>query len=224
METRRPCRLELLQLEESSEPSEGFLETKPLTLDLLSYRSLLAIGGSKSGKSRLLENWAQAVSKAIEAPLIYLATLQESDDLENQARIARHQAQRAGKGFQSLEIPYDLPSALDQIPRGSVVLLECLGTLLANECFDPANAERQSSWQGSAERISASILADLVKLMQETSFLLIAANDVFCDVDRFADSTRLWLEANGLILQGLARRTDVLTLEISAGLPLILNK
>ncbi|MDO5015446.1 MAG: bifunctional adenosylcobinamide kinase/adenosylcobinamide-phosphate guanylyltransferase [Eubacteriales bacterium] len=224
MKSNKTCYIELLQAEESPKTGENFIRTRSRAVDLLSYRALLAIGGSKSGKSRLLENWAQAAAKALDAPLIYLATLQADEDPENQARIARHQAQRAGKGFHSLEIAYDLTRQLDEIPQGSVVLLECLGTLLANECFDPANADRQALWQDSAKLISDSLLADLAQIMDRTGLLLIAANDVFCDGEIFTGGTRTWLEANGLILQGLAQRSDLLALEVSAGLPLMLHK
>lgn len=93
----------------------------------------LVIGGAASGKSAR----AEALALAGPAPHAYVATLERAC-ADDDARVARHAALRAGKGFCVLERPRDLahlsPCAL---PVGGTALLEGLGTLVANELFAP---------------------------------------------------------------------------------------
>ena len=70
----------------------------------------LVIGGAGSGKSA----WAEDLVRGLGIrPCYYLATMQPMD-AECGARIARHRAQRAGKGFVTVERP------VDQIGRAHV--------------------------------------------------------------------------------------------------------
>ena len=94
----------------------------------------LVVGASASGKSEYAEALTLALSPA--CPRVYLATM-EPYDAESRARVARHQALRAGKGFATVERPRDL-AGLDAAPLlGRVGLLECLGTLAANQLYGP---------------------------------------------------------------------------------------
>ena len=94
----------------------------------------LVVGASASGKSEYAEALTLALSPA--CPRVYLATM-EPYDAESQVRVARHRALRAGKGFATVERARDL-AKLDTAPlHGSVVLLECLGTLAANQLYGP---------------------------------------------------------------------------------------
>ena len=64
---------------------------------------------------------------------VYIATMRVYDE-ESEKRVARHRAQRADKGFATLECPMDLAGA--GIEPGSTVLLEDIPNLLANEMFE----------------------------------------------------------------------------------------
>ena len=62
-----------------------------------------------------------------------------------EARIARHRALRAGKGFATVERTLDLANLrLSQQYDG--ILLEDLGNLLANELFAPEGAGAESAF------------------------------------------------------------------------------
>lgn len=90
---------------------------------------VVVTGGSGSGKSAFAE---ETVLSFGEARRIYIATMQAFDE-ESHRRIRRHRRMRSGKGFETVE----RYTALDELvlPKGSVVLLECMSNLVANEMF-----------------------------------------------------------------------------------------
>jgi adenosylcobinamide kinase / adenosylcobinamide-phosphate guanylyltransferase len=93
-------------------------------------RSLLALGGARSGKSRYALELAEAASRE----RLYVATGSPGDE-EMAARIARHRAER-GAGWTTLEEPLALVEALHAHARaGRVVLVDCLTLWLANAMF-----------------------------------------------------------------------------------------
>ena len=97
--------------------------------------TVLVSGGAASGKSAFAEEQLCLLSG--DSPRIYLATMQPFGE-EAAARIERHRALRAGRGFQTAECFCNLTGA--ELPSGCSVLLEDVGNLLANEMFDPAGS------------------------------------------------------------------------------------
>lgn len=89
----------------------------------------LILGPNNSGKSLYAETLAAQDSVH---PLIYIATMIPQTD-ENFTRIEKHRMQRAGKGFQTIEEPWEIDTLL--IPSDAVVLLEDASNLLANGIF-----------------------------------------------------------------------------------------
>lgn len=89
----------------------------------------LILGPNNSGKSLYAENLA--VQNA-NSPLIYLATMVPQTE-DNHKRIEKHIRQRHGKGFATIEEPWDIHEI--DIPSDSVVLLEDASNLLANGIF-----------------------------------------------------------------------------------------
>jgi adenosylcobinamide kinase / adenosylcobinamide-phosphate guanylyltransferase len=90
-------------------------------------RSVLVLGGARSGKSL----YAQRLAEAHGSKRLYLATAEAGDD-EMAARIARHQADR-GKGWRTLEAPLDVAEALGAHARpGTVIVVDCLTLWLSN--------------------------------------------------------------------------------------------
>ena len=63
---------------------------------------VLYAGGSASGKSEAAEAAAAAAAREAKRPLIYLATMKRGGR-EAAARIEKHRAQRAEKGFVTVE-------------------------------------------------------------------------------------------------------------------------
>ncbi|GLK44485.1 adenosylcobinamide kinase/adenosylcobinamide phosphate guanyltransferase [Novosphingobium resinovorum] len=90
-------------------------------------RSLLVLGGARSGKSR----HAQARIEAQPGRLSYIATGQAFDG-EMTERIARHREDR-GPRWTTLEEPLDLAGAIDRAAReADAVLVDCLTLWLSN--------------------------------------------------------------------------------------------
>jgi adenosylcobinamide kinase / adenosylcobinamide-phosphate guanylyltransferase len=90
-------------------------------------RSVLVLGGARSGKSA----YAQELAEATARERLFLATA-EARDSEMAARIARHRADR-GEGWTTLEEPLALVEALAAHARpGRVVLVDCLTLWLSN--------------------------------------------------------------------------------------------
>lgn len=89
----------------------------------------LILGPNNSGKSIYAENLAV---QSPNNPLIYLATMVPQTD-DNLHRIEKHKLQRAGKGFHTIEEPWNIHTL--QLPSNAVVLLEDASNLLANGIF-----------------------------------------------------------------------------------------
>ncbi|MCY3831203.1 MAG: bifunctional adenosylcobinamide kinase/adenosylcobinamide-phosphate guanylyltransferase [Rhodospirillaceae bacterium] len=87
---------------------------------------ILVLGGARSGKSR----HAEALVGAAPAPWHYIATAEALDD-EMRRRIDEHRSRR-GAGWQTVEAPLDLAAALDAVPAGAPVLIDCLTLWLSN--------------------------------------------------------------------------------------------
>ncbi len=90
-------------------------------------RTILIMGGARSGKSRYAEKLAEAHAGA----RIYLATGQAGDE-EMENRIEAHRARR-GKGWITVEEPLELTAALRaSAAEGVFILVECLTMWLTN--------------------------------------------------------------------------------------------
>ena len=86
----------------------------------------LLIGGARSGKSL----HAETLTTALPAPWTYVATAQAFDD-EMHERIALHRTRRV-EGWETIDAPLDLVAALERVPAGRPVLVDCLTLWLTN--------------------------------------------------------------------------------------------
>jgi adenosylcobinamide kinase / adenosylcobinamide-phosphate guanylyltransferase len=90
-------------------------------------RSLLVLGGARSGKSA----YAQRLAEAHGPERLYLATATPGDE-EMAARIASHRADR-GRGWTTLEEPLEIARALDAEARPErAIVVDCLTLWLSN--------------------------------------------------------------------------------------------
>ncbi|HTR12375.1 MAG TPA: bifunctional adenosylcobinamide kinase/adenosylcobinamide-phosphate guanylyltransferase [Roseiarcus sp.] len=94
---------------------------------MIEAKSVLVLGGARSGKSAYAERLAEATA----AERVYCATAEAGDE-EMAARIARHRAER-GAGWTTIEAPLALAEALAAEARpGRVLLVDCLTLWLSN--------------------------------------------------------------------------------------------
>lgn len=111
----------------------------------------LVTGPARSGKSE----WAEQLAVQSQRSVIYLATAAlHPQDGEWQARLARHR-QRRPPDWQLWEVPLALPAAIATAPAHHCLLVDSLGTWLAN-LLD----QEESTWQQTLE--------DLLDSLQQT--------------------------------------------------------
>ena len=90
-------------------------------------RLTLITGGARSGKS----GYAQQLAEQYGGPRVFLAT-SRADDPEMAARIDRHQREREGRNWRTVEEPLDPARALAGIEPEALVLIDCLTLWIAN--------------------------------------------------------------------------------------------
>ena len=163
----------------------------------------MIIGGSASGKSALAERWAASLP----LPRIYLAAMQVFDE-ESRARVERHRAMRAGKGFETIEAPTALWNT--DLPAGATVLLEDLSNLLANEMFSPEGGGSEAALHG------------VQSLLAHCDNLILVTNEVFSGGTDYAGETEDYLAELAWLNRTLAAEADTVA-EVVCGLPNILK-
>ena len=105
---------------------------------------ILVTGGSRSGKSR----YAQELAESLSCKRLFVATCLVSDE-EMRQRIERHQRDRAGARWQTIEEPLDLATILVGNQEYEVVLIDCLTLWINNLLFsDATNALSEESLSG----------------------------------------------------------------------------
>lgn len=164
----------------------------------------LVIGGSASGKSAFAED---LILKAGPGPRYYLATMEPMDD-ECRARIDRHRAMRARKGFKTIEQYTNLGSLT--LPRRGTVLLEDLGNLAANELYSPAGA--------GPEKALEAILEGIDRLGVQCRALVVVSNEIFAGGRDYAPGTETYLSLMARAHRAIAARADQVY-EVVCGLP-----
>lgn len=173
----------------------------------------LITGGSGSGKSAYAEQRLMEVAEADNK--YYLATMQSFGE-EGKQRIARHRALRAGKGFETIEQPDDIPLAVKRMQPGKrAVLLECISNLVANEMFTGAIPVEES-------KVVDKVIQDIEVLAAEVSELILVSNNVFEDGIVYEDATGAYIRALGLVNERLSDMADEVW-EVVVGIPLLLK-
>ena len=161
-------------------------------------------GGSGSGKSAFAE---QCVLDFGPAKRIYIATMFPFDE-ECQKRIQRHRRMRQEKQFDTIECYTGLKQA--DIPRDSVVLLECMSNLTANEMYQE---------NGAGENTVAEIMDGIRWLLQRVRHLVVVTNEIFSDGITYDPDTCRYQSYLGQINSEMGKIADTVT-EVVYGIPL----
>ena len=165
---------------------------------------LVITGGSGSGKSAYAE---QCVLDFGPAERIYIATMYPFDE-ECDRRIRRHREMRRQKQFSTLECYTGLKTA--DIPEDSVVLLECMSNLTANEMYQEGGAGGQTVEE---------ILAGICYLLKRVRHLVVVTNEIFSDGIDYDSETMRYQSYLGQINSEMGRMADRVT-EVVYGLPI----
>ncbi len=221
---------------------------------------LIAVtGGSGSGKSEFAENCALRLREILDGGragnerddeagkhmtrLVYLATMKAAGE-EGLARVKRHMAARRGKGFLTIERERNLSGLKTEDIDGSLILLEDLSNLIANELFSSSEdadsakvpsmhesyAKDRDSKEGDEESkgpvngdeekdMTSRILSDIHFLSRHASGLILVMNDVFSDGICYDADTVRFMEITGAVNKALAAEADVFA-ELIYGIPM----
>jgi adenosylcobinamide kinase/adenosylcobinamide-phosphate guanylyltransferase len=167
-------------------------------------RTVLVVGGQRSGKSRYAE---QLVLASGWKP-VYLATATVGD-AEMAGRVATHRLRRAD-AWETFEEPLALTDALGAAALpGSAVLVECLTLWLSNLM----EADRD---------IDAETRRLLAALEEARAPVVIVSNEVGSGVVPANPLGRRYADALGTLNQQVAAAADHVIL-VAAGLPLVLK-
>lgn len=165
---------------------------------------VLLVGGSKSGKSML----AQELCRVLGGPLYYWATMAPVDD-EDRARIARHQEERRGWGFTTVERGRDLRGAVSQIDPTGTVLFDSVTAALANEMFSAPEPD-ETAWQR--------VRDNLLHISRHSAHFVCVCDDLWRDGGDYDRWTEAYCRGLALICRALAEGSDVVC-EVAAGRP-----
>jgi adenosylcobinamide kinase/adenosylcobinamide-phosphate guanylyltransferase len=170
-------------------------------------------GGVRSGKSALGEKLAAQFASGRK---VYLATSEVCDD-EMEARVARHRADRAGKGFVTIERCRDIGSASALVEKGDAVLLDCLGALAANEMFAGGPADFD---EGFKQALAGRIFGGIMEIQRAASALVVISNEVFSDGASYEKETADYIDVLGRLHGQLAKAADA-AVECACGMHIV---
>ena len=126
-------------------------------------------GPSRSGKSE----WAERLAENVNQSVIYVATaLENPDDLQWQQRLEKHRLRRPSH-WQTLTVPYDLSMTIEQTTPPGCLLIDSLGTWVANELD-----QDEETWDAITTRLLASTKqasVDLIFVAEETGWGVVPA-------------------------------------------------
>jgi adenosylcobinamide kinase / adenosylcobinamide-phosphate guanylyltransferase len=129
---------------------------------------LLVTGPARSGKSL----WAESLAN--QSPqVIYMATAQRDDeDSDWSDRILAHRVRRPSH-WQTQEVPLELPGAIAQAPAEACLLIDSLGSWLAN-CLGDSEADWQTRCDSLATALAATP-ARTILVAEETGWGVVPA-------------------------------------------------
>lgn len=157
---------------------------------------ILVTGPARSGKSE----WAEAIAHQSTRSIVYIATAQVNlDDRDWQERIAKHQRRRPAE-WQTRQVPIALAAAIVQAKPEECLLIDSLGTWLAN-LLD----QSETAWQQS--------VSDLLSSLQQTpSDLIFVAEEVGWGVIPAYESGRLFRDRLGSLTRAIGAIADAVYL------------
>ena len=167
-------------------------------------KSILVIGGARSGKSR----YAEALAATWNGSKIYFATAEPGDE-EMAARIAAHRARR-GRDWRTVTALLNLPDALREYSdKDAFILIDCLTIWLSNVFL--------------AKNDCATAVEDLLEALDHTQGMtVLVSNEVGGGIVPESALARRFRDIAGETNQKVAAIVDEVVL-VTAGLPQVLK-
>ena len=159
-------------------------------------------GGAKNGKSTL----AQDIAVALGGKRYYVATM-ISTGAEDDERIRRHIADRAGLGFETVECFKNILSVAD--PEGTF-LVDSVTALIQNSLFP---MEKNYALDLDAANRCADELVEFAHIVRHAVFV---SDYIYSDAEAFSESTEMYRKCLADIDRRLAAVCDTV-IEVSSG-------
>ncbi|MGQ9622075.1 MAG: bifunctional adenosylcobinamide kinase/adenosylcobinamide-phosphate guanylyltransferase [Candidatus Caldatribacteriaceae bacterium] len=169
-------------------------------------RSILLLGGARSGKSRLA---LELVEKSGLSPLFCATSLPV--DWEMEARILRHQAERPPH-FETVEVPLGFSPLWEKDLRRRALLLDCVSLLVSNVLLEEEEEER------SYGRICREFETLFSRQKRDGFLLVLVSNEVGMGVVPEYPLGRTYRDLLGRVNQWLAARVEAVYFVV-AGIP-----
>lgn len=176
---------------------------------------ILITGGARSGKS----SYALEICEKISDKRLFIATCPTIDP-EMTDRVVRHQREREGRGWVTLECPLALDVALSQTANSyNVVLLDCVTLWVNNVLFtceqenivlsDSSIKEQAIAWVKAAKKCNATVVC----VTNEVGLGIVPDNAL----------SRRYRDLVGTVNQTIGKMADEVAL-VSCGVPLYLKR
>ncbi len=175
---------------------------------------IFVTGGSGSGKSAYAEARILELKEKKRLPVFYLATMQVYGSDEEKI-VKRHLKLREGKGFETVEQPRDIEKSTGKVTKGSIILLEDVSNLVANEMFIGETIVGE-------DQVVEKTCQGIMKLYEIAEDMAMVAGNVFEDGMEYSDTTRSYIRAMARVNNFLASKADE-SYEIVAGIPVRLK-
>jgi len=150
------------------------------------------LGGIKSGKTKFALKKAEELNSG---KLYYIATAREIDE-EMKERIERHKRER-GEKWITIEEPIEIDRVLKIIPKGSVIIIDCLTTWLTNILIENYDVEEKTN----------KLLDILLKIKTDLDLFLIS-NEVGLSIIPDNPLSRKFIDLSGNFHQKVAEIAD----------------
>ena len=169
-------------------------------------------GGVRSGKSSFAERIAEEERKPDEA-LIYLACGVNTDrDMEQ--RILKHRLDRQAstEDWLTIECPRSIEGVIDHISQSSIVLLDCLTTLLTNEMFSMDIRK--------GVEVEQALDQAIFQMMNKARLLVVVSNELFSDIPIQSDDILSFQKTLGSLHRKMVDKS-YMAIEMNAGIPVV---
>lgn len=162
-------------------------------------------GGAKCGKSSLAQDLAVSLGKK----RYYVATMISSGEEDNE-RIRRHLADRAGLGFETVECYRNILECLKTTDPDGVFLVDNVTSLMQNALFPPENHYEMDL---EAAKVCADQLVDFARMVRHVIFV---SDYIYSDAERYSESTEMYRRSLAEADRRLAKVCDTVV-EVSTG-------
>lgn len=167
-------------------------------------------GGCKNGKSTYAQKLAKWLSGQVNL-LYYIATM-TAVDKEDLERIARHQKEREGWDFTTIEQPRNIQGILSKCDCNGIFLVDSITALLANEMFSVNGDYDETACQRTASGLS--------QVLDKLDNIVIVSDYIYSDAFLYDPITEAYRKSLATLDKLVAEKCD-LVLEVAFGQTII---